>query len=269
MQRIALTLEYFGYAYHGWQQQADNLPTLQAFVDDAVSEIAQQPIQVVCAGRTDTGVHALQQVVHFDTSTQRHLDNWLRGVNYHLPSDIVVTQAVPKDFHARFSALERTYHYIIDQSLTPPAIMQNRVTWLTQTLDIDVMQQASQYLLGEHDFKSFQGRSCQAKTTLRQVSYAQWLKKGPYLVFTITANAFLHHMVRYLVGAMVEVGSAKQSLAWFEDLLNNPNRQSRKYKLSAKGLYLTRVAYPACFDTLLQSVYKPEQRLLPGLLNIE
>lgn len=267
-QRLALTLEYLGHAYHGWQQQSQDLPTLQAAVEHAIGMIAQHSVGIICAGRTDTGVHALNQVIHFDTSTSRQLVNWIRGVNYYLPSDIAVTHAavMPEQFHARFSALNRTYHYVIDRSPTPPAIMRDRVNWLADRLDITAMQQAAHAILGEHDFRSFQGRSCQAQTTHREILQAEWYDKGPYLVFKITANAFLHHMVRYLVGAMVEIGRGNRSLSWFKQLLTEPNRQNRKYKQSAKGLYLTRVAYPQRFDTLLQSDYSKEQRLLPGLL---
>lgn len=269
--RIALTLEYQGQAYHGWQRQSGDLPTIQAQVEYAVTKIAQQPLSVICAGRTDTGVHALHQVIHFDTSTDRPIENWLRGVDFYLPHDISVTHAVKisSDFHARFSAVDRTYHYIIDRSPTPPAIMHNLVTWLAGDFDTNLMQQASQKLLGEHDFSSFQGRSCQAKSPYREVLVAEWYERGPYLIFRIKANAFLHHMVRYLVGALVEVGRYQCSLDWFEQLLCQPDRQNRKFKLPAQGLYLTRVAYPQSFDTLLQSKYPVGQRLLPGLINIE
>lgn len=267
--RIALTLEYLGQAYNGWQRQAHDLYTVQQAVEYAISMIAQQPITVVCAGRTDAGVHAMQQVVHFDTDTQRHYDNWLRGINYYLPCDIAVTQVahMPDDFHARFSACARGYYYVFDRSPTPPAIMRNRVTWYADSLDVDTMNLASQLLLGEHDFRSFQGRSCQATNTCRSVYHAQWFEKGPYLIFYIKANAFLHHMVRYLVGAMVALGRHHQPMSWLKGLLDHPDRQSRKHRVPAQGLYLAEVEYPSRFGKLLSSSYTPGERLLPGLLN--
>lgn len=267
--RIALTLEYLGQAYNGWQRQAHDGQTIQQAVEYAIGMIAQHRVTVVCAGRTDSGVHALQQVIHFDTSTERHYDNWLRGVNYYLPDDIAVTQVaqVGDDFHARFSACSRSYYYVFDRSPTPPAIMRNRVTGYNEPLDLVRMHQASQLLLGEHDFRSFQGRSCQASNTYRYVHEAQWFEKGPYLIFYIKANAFLHHMVRYLVGAMVAVGTHHQPLSWLESLLANPDRQSRKHRVPAQGLYLAQVEYPSHFARLLATDYSPGERLLPGLLN--
>lgn len=246
--RIALGLEYDGIAFYGWQRQADVL-TLQAALEDALTIIAQEPITVTAAGRTDTGVHALMQVIHFDSHANRELNAWVRGVNSHLPKGMTVrfAQVVAPEFHARFDAVARSYRYVLSSSAVRPAILSGKIGWTHLSLDLCLMQQAAQLLIGEHDFSSFRSSECQAKTPIKTMTKAEVYLDHGLFCFDFEGNAFLHHMVRNLVGALVYVGSGRMSVAEFAELLNVKNRQFAPPTFMPDGLYLTGVRYPDHF----------------------
>lgn len=244
--RIALGVEYDGSAYAGWQFQTGQ-STVQAALEQALSQIADQPIRIHCAGRTDAGVHALNQVVHFDTEASRDNQAWELGVNTLLPSDIRVRWAklASDNFHARFSATARSYVYYLLSSRTQSALLRQRVYWLPQVVDVERMHQAAQYLLGEHDFSAFRSRDCQSQSPFRLVSNVCVEQTNSGLLrFSITANAFLHHMVRNIVGSLVEVGIGKQQVEWFHEALLSKNRACAGRMAPACGLYLAAVQYP-------------------------
>lgn len=248
MNKVALGIEYFGKAYCGWQRQP-HAPSVQQSLERALSKIADEPVSVFCAGRTDTGVHATGQVVHFEIEKERPLSAWTMGGNAQLPNDISIRWAhnVNDDFHARFSATARRYRYIIVNSESRPAIMQAGLTWCRKPLDIDLMNQACQYFLGEQDFKSFQASSCQSHTSHRDIHHLRVERVGQYLVIDIKANAFLHHMVRNIAGTLIEIGRGLQAPEWAHQLLQGKNRCKAAATASPNGLYLVDVDYPEEF----------------------
>jgi len=243
--RYALGIEYDGRAYCGWQHQ-DHCRAVQTQVERALSIIADEPIQVRCAGRTDTGVHALNQVVHFDTTAQRPLRAWVEGVNTHLPDDVRVhwVKPVPDDFDARFSAVARQYRYVIYNHPTASALLRGRVTWVRQALDAAAMHRAAQALLGEQDFSSFRATGCQAKHPMRQVQRVQVERQGDMVWVDIRANAFLHHMVRNIVGSLIRVGMGEQAESWLAELLAKRDRTQAAETAPAAGLYFITAFYP-------------------------
>jgi len=242
--RIALGLEYDGSAFYGWQTQPGG-NTVQDALQSALSQIAGEPISVVCAGRTDAGVHATGQVVHFDTSVERPVTAWVRGVNTFLPAAVAVrwAQPVPESFHARFSAHGRRYRYILINRPQRTGVWQGRLGWDHHPLDVDQMQQAASMLLGEHDFSAFRAAGCQAKTPVKTVRQADVRRSGEIITFDFEAGAFLHHMVRNLVGSLVYVGQGKHSPQWIADLLAVGDRRLAAPTFSAAGLYLIGVNY--------------------------
>ena len=249
MLRIALGVRYDGSAYHGWQVQ-DGLITVQQQIEKAVSAVADQPIMVVCAGRTDAGVHASGQVLHFDTMAHRSDRAWIFGVNNNLPYDISITWAkeVGESFHARYGALARRYRYVIYNHEIRPAILRKAIGWYFRPLDEKRMQMAAQFLLGEHDFSSFQGAGCQSKTSMRTVFQIEIFRIRRMVVIEVQANAFLFHMVRNIVGVLVAIGSGEKELKWAEYVLKARDRQQRRATVSPpNGLYLVEVSYPAEF----------------------
>jgi tRNA pseudouridine38-40 synthase len=258
--RIALGVEYAGCHYYGWQRQ-DIIPTVQETLESALSEIANEEIHVVCAGRTDTGVHALQQVVHFDTDVQRELKAWQLGTNTKLPKDIAVTWVleVDDDFHARFSAQSRTYQYLILNRRARPAVYNGLVTWEYQNLDYDRMKQASLCLVGEHDFTSFRAAACQAKSPIRTIHKLDIDKFGDWYLITISANAFLHHMVRNIAGVLMAIGKGKKEINWINEVLEAKDRKLAGVTAPPHGLYLVDIKYPEQYiipypDTLLDKL---------------
>lgn len=246
--RVALGVEYDGAAFHGWQRQGDpKIPTVQATVEKALAKIADHPIDLVCAGRTDTGVHATGQVIHFDCAVDRGETAWIRGSNSLLPPTVRITWArnVATDFHARFAALSRRYLYVIDDSEVESAIMANRVTHTRLTLDFETMHEAGQHLLGEHDFSTFRAAGCQAHTPFREVMHLRVMRHHRYIVLDIQANAFLQHMVRNIAGTLLEIGAGKRDSSWVKHLLEGRDRTAAAMTASPYGLYLVAVAYPA------------------------
>lgn len=244
--RIALGIEYSGENYCGWQRQTHS-PSVQENLEIALSRIAAQPIKVFCAGRTDTGVHATGQVVHFDMCGSRPETAWLRGANNHLPRDISILWALQVDdnFHARFSATSRSYRYIIQNSPTPAATLNSKVTWHRNPLDLEQMQNGAKYLCGENDFSSFRASSCQANTAVRIIRGIQISQHNQLIFIDIMANAFLHHMVRNIVGCLLRVGEGREKPEYVKNILALKDRTQAPETAKPNGLYLTQVGYPA------------------------
>ena len=246
--RIALGIEYNGAAYYGWQRQ-QGMPTVQGKLEAALGKIANHPISVTCAGRTDAGVHATGQVVHFDVEVERAEPAWTLGVNSNLPKDIAVrwAQITDVNFDARFSATARRYRYIIYNSPTRPAILGEGVTHIYHPLDIVRMQAAAPVLLGEHDFSAFRATHCQSNTPYRNVQELHVKQQGPYIVVEIKANAFLHHMVRNIVGSLIVIGQGERPVQWLGKLLAGKDRTLAAATAKPNGLYLVDVTYPDSF----------------------
>jgi len=247
-QRIALGIEYDGSSYHGWQRQS-HAASVQASLEKALSIIADHPIEVTCAGRTDTAVHATAQVVHFDCRNKRPEKAWLKGANSLLPADIAIkySKIVSAEFHARFSARSRSYLYIIDNSTVKPAILNHGLTWYNRTLDVDIMNQACVYFHGEQNFSSFRSSQCQSNSENRCITSLECERQGQYLLIKVTANAFLHHMVRNIVGVLLEIGDGRKQPEWAKQVIEAKNRNLAGVTAPAAGLYLTAVDYPECF----------------------
>ncbi len=248
MQRIALAVEYDGSHYHGWQRQPA-VDSVQARLEDALAKVAAAPVQIVCAGRTDAGVHATHQVIHFDTTAIRPPQGWLLGGVHGLPKDISLlwVRPVESDFHARFSAIARSYRYILLNRATRSALHAGRVTWWRHPLDADAMNAAAQCLVGEHDFTSFRARDCQSHSPWRCIEAVRVQRFGDFVALDITANAFLHHMVRNIVGTLLPVGTGGWPVDAVADILVARRRESAGMTAPPDGLYLTSVRYPARF----------------------
>jgi len=246
--RIAAGVEYLGTEYAGWQRQA-HAPSVQARVEQALSRVADHEVTVHCAGRTDSGVHAQGQVIHFDTPAQRSERSWLLGSNTHLPDDIALrwVRGVSEAFHARFRATERRYRYVILNRSSRSALLAGRVALLRQTLDVEAMSRALAPLLGEHDFSSFRARGCQARHPNRYVSFVSATRQGDLVYIDISANAFLHHMVRNIVGSLLQVGKGERPVEWMAELLALRDRSMAGVTAPAQGLYLVDVRYPEYF----------------------
>jgi tRNA pseudouridine38-40 synthase len=246
MSRIALGLEYDGTAFCGWQTQPDGC-SVQDALERALSEIAGRPVATICAGRTDAGVHALGQVVHFDCPARRPLSAWERGVNALLPAAACVlwSKEVEEEFHSRYSALARTYVYYLLERAQRPALLAGRVGWFHQPMSMEKMQEAARCLLGEHDFSAFRAAECQARSPVRTIFRLEIERRGALLRFEMRANAFLQHMVRNIVGSLVYVGSGRQDVQWMRDVLESRDRNNAAPTFSAAGLYLAQVEYPA------------------------
>lgn len=246
--RIALGIEYDGSAYYGWQRQQE-VTSVQQCLENALSQVANEPITVFCAGRTDAGVHATGQVVHFDTQASRPEVAWSMGVNANLPPTIAVrwVKNVVTDFHARFSATARRYRYIIYNHRLRPAVLSQGVTHFHAPLDAGRMHRAAQCLLGEQDFTSFRAVQCQSKTPWRNLKHIDVTRRGDYVMVDIKANAFVHHMVRNIVGSLLEIGCGHQGEAWMAELLALKDRTQAAATAKAAGLYLVAVDYPDYF----------------------
>ena len=260
MTRIALGIEYDGAQHYGWQRQRE-VPSVQEHLEKALSTVANTPIEVQCAGRTDAGVHATGQVVHFDCEAVRPLKAWTMGVNANLPSSVAVKWCVhvSDDFNARFSATGRRYRYVIYNHKMRPAILEQGITHIHRPLNEQLMHEAAQALLGEQDFSAFRAALCQSKTPFRNVTNVTVSRHGAFVVVDISANAFLHHMVRNIVGSLVEIGSGHQPVDWIATLLAGRDRTLSAATAKPNGLYLVKVDYPDEFGL-------PEQPLGPLFL---
>ena len=243
--KIALGVEYDGRAFSGWEIQKDR-QTVQGVVERALSKVADQPLRTICAGRTDAGVHAWGQVVHFNTVRSRPLRAWVFGTNTGLPSSVSVSWAreVAEDFHARFSATRRCYRYLMLNRPARSGILDRRVGWESRRLDVDLMHNAAQRLLGEHDFSAFRAAQCQASSPRRTIYQLDVRREEDLIVVDIVANAFLQHMVRNLVGSLLQVGLGKYPPTWIENLLASRDRTQGGPTVTPYGLYLVCVEYP-------------------------
>ena len=249
MTRYALGLEYDGTAFMGWQSQIHAGRTVQASLEEALAKVADHAVEVVCAGRTDAGVHARGQVVHFDSAARRSLRGWLLGVNSNLPADVAAgwIQETPEDFHARFSAEARQYRYVILNRLTRPALERELLTWSHRPLDAERMQRAAQYLVGRHDFSAFRSVECQAKHPVRNLQRLDVHREGERVIIDAVADGFLHHMVRNIAGVLMAVGEGKRDVDWSKTVLEGRDRSLGGVTTPAAGLSLMAVRYPQRF----------------------
>lgn len=248
--RVALCISYKGSRYFGWQSQSSGIPTVQDEVQSAISKVANHPVDVVCAGRTDKAVHASYQVVHFDTTSRRTERAWVFGCNANLPPDISVAWAKPvsDEFHARFSAYSRRYNYFIYNHPIRPAHFYDEVTWCHYQLNERDMHEAAQSLLGEHDFSSFRAVGCQSKSPFRNIQAISVRRFANMLVLDIQGNAFLHHMVRNIAGVLMSIGSGSKPVAWCKEVLELRDRRQADVTAPPFGLFLTDVLYPESFN---------------------
>jgi len=245
-QRMALGIAYRGDAYHGWQSQPSGR-TVQDKLETALAKFAAQPVTTLCAGRTDTGVHGLNQVVHFDTPLQRELFSWVRGTNRYLPPDISVQWArpVPAKFHARNSARGRRYRYLLLESAVRPAIEQGGCGWIFRPLDGDAMRDGAARLLGEHDFSSFRSSECQALSPIKLMRQIDISRRGAYWRFDFEASAFLHHMVRNIMGCLIAIGTGSRAPGWMDEVLAARSRDAAAPTFAPQGLYFVGPVYDA------------------------
>lgn len=250
-QRIALCIEYDGTAFSGWQAQPhlQAVDTIQESVEAALGAVAAKPVRVHCAGRTDTGVHATAQWIHFDAPSERSLKSWIVGGNTQLPDSVRITNgcAVADTFHARHSARARQYDYLIANTPTASALLAHRALWVRAPLDEARMQRALQGILGEQDFSAFRAAACQSRTPMRHLASASVERRGPYLQVRLIANAFLHHMVRNIVGSLIPIGLREVPVDWLATLLRGRDRTQAAATAPPHGLYLTAVEYPPEF----------------------
>ncbi|MBT8419435.1 MAG: tRNA pseudouridine(38-40) synthase TruA [Gammaproteobacteria bacterium] len=246
--RVALGIEYDGSGFSGWETQK-NARTVQACVEKALSRVADSPIHTICAGRTDAGVHARGQVVHFETNVVRQMRAWVYGTNTNLPREISVLWArhVPDEFHARFSARARHYRYQILNRPIRPALYRQQITWECRPLAVSRMQTGADYLMGEHDFSAFRAASCQAATPVRTIHGLRIARDGEHIQIDVIANAFLHHMVRNIAGVLIAIGTGRQEAAWAGQVLAARDRKKGAVTAPAEGLCLIGVQYPEHF----------------------
>jgi tRNA pseudouridine38-40 synthase len=255
LKRIALGIQYDGTPWHGWQTQAGG-GTVQDTLEAALKRFALTGIATTCACRTDAGVHAQEQVVHFDTELDREIFSWVRGVNAFLPPSIAVRWACPvasdvgagaveDTFHARFSATARSYHYVLYNHPVRSPLLAGKAGWVFRPLQVELMREAARHLLGMHDFSAFRAAECQARSPVRTMHDIRIERSGDLIVFTLKANAFLHHMVRNIVGALIAVGNGKQPPQWLNELLASRDRSRAAPTFMPDGLYLANVEYDA------------------------
>ena len=245
LMKIALGVEYLGTDFHGWQIQENGLRTVQGVVELALSKVADHSVRVFCSGRTDAGVHAKEQVIHFETDSNRDLKAWLFGGNVNLPSDVNFTWAkeVSDGFHARFDAYARLYEYQIHNHPVRSSLKANYNLWEPSILDIEKMRGASDFLLGEHDFSAFRGKLCQAKSPIKTVESIQIIKTDNNLLIKIKADAFLHHMVRNIVGTLLKIGRGEKEINWIMSVLQSKDRKQAGPTAEPQGLYFVKAYY--------------------------
>jgi tRNA pseudouridine38-40 synthase len=242
--RLALGISYHGQAYEGWQSQLSGR-TVQDKLEAALGQFTTQSVSTVCAGRTDAGVHGMMQVVHFDTELQREEFSWVRGTNRFLPRDIAVEWArpVPDEFHSRASAIARRYSYVVLESKVRPSLDAGRVGWVFRPLDGDAMREAAQHVLGVHDFTSFRASACQALSPVKNLTSLEISRRGAYWRFNFEANAFLHHMIRNLMGSLLVIGQGQQPPSWMAEVLQARDRDAAAPTFSPAGLYFLGPVY--------------------------
>lgn len=246
--RLAGGIEYDGSRFLGWQIQRQE-PTVQSSLQAALSRVADAPVTVTASGRTDTGVHAIEQVVHFDVGAKRSERSWVLGLNSNLPEGISAlwVREVDEDFHARFSAVSRTYRYVIMNRRARPALQHGRVCWCPQPLDAEAMNEGALHLLGEHDFSAFRASACQARHPVREISAISVRRKDGLVFVDVTANAFLYHMVRNIAGSLIRVGKGIESPSWILSVLDSKDRDQAGPRAPADGLYFMKARYPGHF----------------------
>ncbi|MDA0788885.1 MAG: tRNA pseudouridine(38-40) synthase TruA [Proteobacteria bacterium] len=264
MHSIALTVAYNGSSYHGWQYQSPTTATIQGALEAALSRIAAEPLRIKCAGRTDAGVHATHQVVSFRTSAKRPDKAWVLGTNALLPDDIAVVTAtpVPSDFDARFSAVSRHYLYVIYNDRVRSPLLPSLLTREPRMMDSDRMHQAAQALIGEHDFSSYRAANCQSRTPMRNLQSIRVIRQDRLVMIEVSANAFLHHMVRNIAGVLMDVGAGEKDLSWPAQLLALRDRTKGGKTASPSGLYLVGVSYGV--DVPVSAVTWPHFLTPPG-----
>ena len=243
--KVALGVEYFGKNFHGWQVQKSDLRTVQSVVESALSQVANHPVRVFCSGRTDSGVHAVEQVIHFETDTIRTDRAWLFGGNVNLPSDVNFkwVKVVGDDFHARFSAIARSYKYKIHHHPVRSSLKADYYLWEPRPLNVKDMKAAADMLIGEHDFSCFRGSLCQAKSPIKTVEYIQIDSIEDELILNIKANAFLHHMVRNIVGTLLKIGRGEKTVEWMSQVLISKDRKKAGPTAEPQGLYFMKAYY--------------------------
>jgi tRNA pseudouridine38-40 synthase len=237
--RIALGVEYKGSRYRGWQRQASGVLTVQETLEKALSKVADSPVSLLCAGRTDAGVHACGQVVHFDTQVERSMKAWVMGANI---------KVMPAHFHARFKAIARRYRYVIYNDQIRPAHLNEEITWNHRPLDVERMAEAAQYLVGTHDFSAFRAGQCQAKSPIKELHHLRVTRHGKMIVLDIRASAFLHHMVRNIAGVLMTIGAGERPVEWMKEVLESRIRRSGGVTAHPYGLYLVQVEYRDEFE---------------------
>lgn len=249
MSKVALGVEYSGSDFNGWQSQ-DHGRTVQQTLEQALSTVANTSIRIQCAGRTDSGVHAVQQVAHMETEVSRDMHSWLLGTNVNLPFDVNLlwAKSVDDEFHARFSALSRTYRYLILNRDSRSSLLHKKVTIESRSLDSDKMALAAEYLIGKHDFSSYRAIGCQSKSPVRIVHELSVKRIDDYIIIDINANAFLQHMVRNIAGVLMEIGMGRQAVEWSKQVLEQRDRTLGGITAPAEGLYLVAVEYPETFS---------------------
>ena len=247
--KYAVCVEYDGTPYCGWQKLS-HAPSVQQEVEKALSKVANHAVDIVCAGRTDSGVHGVGQIIHFESDAVRDEKAWLLGSNTNLPFSVGLRwiKAIDDDFHARFSALDRRYRYVILNRNIRPSLLHNRVAWHRHPLDVEKMQQAAKHLIGEYDFSSFRASGCQAHHARREIKSLSIQRDGDYIYIDICANAFLYHMVRNIVGSLFDVGNGIKPPEWFAELLSMEDRTQAGITAPACGLYFVSVSYPERFQ---------------------
>ena len=248
--RVALGIEYDGSEYYGFQKQKSTEQTIQGNLENSISKVANHSIKTFCSGRTDAGVHAFMQVVHFDTESRRSTREWVRGINSYLPHEIKVlwSKELDETFHARYSATHRSYLYRILNNQTPSALWSKRSLFVPQKLDIRAMRAASKYLIGEHDFSSFRGSGCQSNSPVRTIEDIKITKKNNFITFELRANAFLLHMVRIIIGTLLMVGKREIKPVEMKNILNEKDRRISGKTVSSSGLYFLGPKYPAKYQ---------------------
>ncbi|MBK4734078.1 tRNA pseudouridine(38-40) synthase TruA [Noviherbaspirillum pedocola] len=262
MKRIAIGIQYDGASWQGWQTQPHG-NTVQDRLQAALREFGQRDILVHCAGRTDAGVHALEQVAHFDTDLERPMQSWVRGVNTYLPPSIAISWAHPvgtaaeDGFHARFSAVARTYHYYLYNNPVRSPLLRGRAGWVFRQLDTEAMHRAAQHLIGDHDFSAFRAAECQALSPVRTMEAIRITRSGDLLRVSLTANAFLHHMVRNIVGSLVYVGTGNRPESWIAELLAGRDRRQAAPTFMPDGLYLAKIEYDPIWNLPQPAIATP------------